>query len=149
MSLQIKRLSVMVFAVLVLSASLTWATGFRLGETKEQLELMYDISVTDHGTGRVTIHLTLADEGRLKPLRSVAFVVPGNDETGYEDLALSMALQKDGDKQTAHVLVKKELAERAEIQFITNTFDGNHNPLTWHSHPIPIAKFLKNEDSPK
>ena len=60
----------------VLPAGLVWAMGEQLGETKEQLKLKYDVSVKDHGTGRVTVTLTIADQGRLKPLTSVVLVIP-------------------------------------------------------------------------
>jgi hypothetical protein len=47
------------FGALVLDTNLAWALGLQLGETKEQLKLKYDVAAVDHGTGRVTINLTL------------------------------------------------------------------------------------------
>src|ERR1700683_4103948 len=40
--------------------------SFYLRETKDQLKLKYEVAVEEHGSGRVTVVFTLADEGRLK-----------------------------------------------------------------------------------
>ena len=84
-------LPVVIFMALVLSASLVWAIGFQLSETKAQLQLKYDLAVVDHGTGRVSVTLTLLDEGRLKPLRNVDLVIPNTDGSGTVDLSLPIA----------------------------------------------------------
>jgi len=140
------RLSVMAVAALVLSANIAWGLGFELGETKEQLKLKYDVSVYDHGTGRVTVKLTIADEGRLKPLRSVDLHFPSKDkyaDGGYmSDLTTSLATQKEDGKLVARVHLKKEWAERAEIRLNTATLDGKQEALTWYYHRIPIAGYM-------
>ena len=123
--------------------------GFQLGETKEQLRLKYDVSSVDHGTGRVTVNLTIADEGRLKPLDSVDLVIPSNDGTGFVDLSLPLATRKVGGKLLASVHLKRELADRAEIQLRTSTLDGKKEALTWWYHVIPIAKYIKNGEQKK
>ncbi len=143
------RLSLMVLAALVLAAGAAWAMGFQLGETKEQLRLKYDVSSVDHGTGRVTVNLTIADEGRLKPLDSVDLVIPSNDGTGFVDLSLPLATRKVGGKLLASVHLKRELADRAEIQLRTSTLDGKKEALTWWYHVIPIAKYIKNGEQKK
>jgi hypothetical protein len=140
------RLSSLVLAALVLTADLAWAEGLGLGETKEQLNLKYDVSVVDHGTGRVTVNLTIADEGRLKPLDSVDLVVPSKDGTGFVDLALSLATREVDGKRSVSVHLKRELAERAEIHLRTSSLDGKQEPLTWYYHAIPIAEYIKNGD---
>jgi len=132
-----------VFAALVLGADPAWAEGFQLGETKEQLKLKYGVLLTDHGTGRVTVTLTIADEGRLKPLNSVDLGIPSKDGTGYFDLALSLATRKVDGKQVVSVHLKRELAERAEFDLKTSTLDGKQEALTWYYHKIPIAEYLK------
>ena len=134
----------MALAAVVLTARVAGALGFQLSETKEQLRLKYDVSATDHGTGRVTVNVTLADEGRLKPLDSVDLYIPDPAGSGRPELVLSMALQKDGGKQMARVHLKKEWAERAEIHLKTWTLDGKSSPRTWYWHPIPLAGYLKN-----
>src|SRR5439155_26883103 len=76
MLMRTMRLSLMVLAALLLTAGQAWGIGEVLGQTKEELKLKYDVAVEQHvfderGTGRVTVTLTLADEGRLKPLDEV------------------------------------------------------------------------------
>ncbi|MFO0914062.1 MAG: hypothetical protein U0795_13975 [Pirellulales bacterium] len=124
-----------------------WGIGFILGETKEELKLQYDVEVQDHGTGRVSIELTIKDEGRLKPLDDVQLVIPGRDTNSdgghWMDLVVSLNLQAAGDGTRvgrAHLL--REWAERAEIQLNTHTMDGKLDPLTRLHHVIAIAKYL-------
>ena len=74
------HLPLLAFSVIALAACFAWAEGFGLGESKEELKLKYDVKVTDHGTGRVTIVLTLEDEGRLTPLTDIQFRIPGRTE---------------------------------------------------------------------
>ncbi|MBT6486212.1 MAG: hypothetical protein HOK71_16320, partial [Planctomycetaceae bacterium] len=132
-------------AAIVLPAGLAWALEFQLGETKEQLKLKYDVSVADHGTGRVTVVLTIADEGRLKPLNSVDLVISSKEQiknggTGRPDFVLSMATREVNGKQVARVHLIKDLAERAEFQLKTSQFDGK---LIMVYHVIPISDHFK------
>jgi hypothetical protein len=136
-----------VFAGVVSAAGLAWALGFELGETKEQLKLKYDVSAADHGTGRVTVTLTIADEGRLAPLsRGVDLVVRSKDGSGYADLSVSLERTSVEGKQVMRAHLAKELAERAEIRLQTNHLDGKQEPRTWYYHRIPIADYLKAAD---
>jgi hypothetical protein len=123
------RLPSIVFAAVVLTACFAWAEGFGLGETKEQLKLKYDVSLKDHGTGRVTVIVTIVDEGKLKPLDSVDLVIRSKDETRFVDLSLSLATRKFDGKLLARVHLKRELAERAEIQLRTSSLDGKKEEL--------------------
>lgn len=135
----------MAFAATILVANLAWALGFQLGETKEQLKLKYDVSVVDHGTGRVTVKLTIVDEGRLKPLDlGVDFVIPSKDGTGHVDLSLSLDRRTVDGKSVVSVHLQRELAERAEIHLKTDRLDGRVSPLTWYYYVIPIAEYLKD-----
>jgi len=140
------RLSLMILVALALTANIAWSLGLELGETKEQLKLKYEVSVYDHGTGRVTVTLKIADEGRLKPLRSVDLHFPSKDkhaDGGYmSDLVTSLATQKENGKLVARVHLKKEWAERAEIWLNTATLDGKEEVLTWYYHRIPIAGYM-------
>ncbi len=142
-------LSVVGFATLAMTTSPAWALGFELGESKEKLKLDYKVTVYDHGTGRVTITFTLADEGRLKPLNSIDFYIPSTDKHksggNMADLVLSLATREVDGKQVARIHVKKELIEKAEIQLKTSHLDGKQEPLTWYYHSIPIAGFMKVE----
>ncbi len=143
------RLLSIVFAVTVLAICLAWAEGFGLGETKEQLKLKYDVSVKDHGTGRVTVNLTITDQGRLKPLDSVDLVIPSKDGTNFVDLSRSLATRKVDGKLLVRVHLKRELAERSEIQLRTSRLDGKQEALTWYFHAIPIAEYLKDSGQDK
>ena len=143
------RLPSLMFAAIVLASNSAWALGFQLGETKEQLKLKYDVSLKDHGTGRVTVNLTIVDEGKLKPLDSVSLVIRSKDGPRFVDLSLSLATRKVDGKLLARVHLKKELAERAEIQLRTSSLDGKKEALTWYYHVIPIAERLKNGEQKK
>lgn len=138
-----------VFAAIVLVAGLAWAEGLGLGQTKEQLKLQYDVLLVDHGTGRVTVNLTIADQGRLKPLKSVELVIPSKDGTGFVDLALSLATREVDGKLLASVHLARELAERAEIHLTTSSLDGKKEALTWYYHVIPIARYMKTAEEKK
>jgi len=134
------------FAAVVLAANVAWAMGFRLRETKEQLGLKYDVSVVDHGTGRVTVNLTIADQGRLKPLDSVDLVIPNKENkegTGFVDLSVALASKEVDGKRSVSVHLTREWAERAEIQLRTSSLDGKQLGLTWYYHAIPLAGYLK------
>ena len=132
------------FAAIFLAANSAWALGRQLSETKEQLKLDYKVSAVDHGTGRVTVNVTIADAGRLKPLDSVYLVVPSKDGTGFADLSVSLAAKEVDGKLRVSVHLARELAERAEIQLRTSSLDGKKEALTWYYHVIPIAEYIKN-----
>jgi hypothetical protein len=125
-----------------------WGMGTYLRQTKDELKLKYDVAVEDHGTGRVTVVFTLADEGRLKPLEAVQLVVPAQEQnpdgSHWMDLVVSIDMSEtDGDKRVGRIQLLKKLAERAEIQLNTHTMDGKLDRFTRLHHVIPIAKYLK------
>jgi hypothetical protein len=127
--------------------------GFILGETKDELKLKYDLSVQDHGTARVTVVFTLADEGRLKPLDEVQLVIPAREKNkdggNWVDLVVSIDVRKSDDgKRVGRVHILKDLAERAELRLNTHTMDGKMDPETRLHHVIPIAKHLKQAPVP-
>jgi hypothetical protein len=136
-------------AAIVLTAEPAWALGLRLSQTKEQLKLDYKVSAVDHGTGRVTVNVTIADVGRLKPLDSVYLVVPSKDGQGFVDLSVPLATKEVDGKLMVSVHLTRELAERAEIQLRTSNLDGKKEALTWYYHVIPIAENIKNIEHKK
>jgi hypothetical protein len=136
--------SLVAFAVLVSTAQPVWALGFKLGEAKEQLGLKYDVASVDHGTGRVTLSLTITDEGKLLPIDSVDLFIPGHDGSGPVDLSVSLATRTKDGKRSAQVHLKKELAERAEFHLKTWTLGGKKKLLTWYYYAIPLADYLKD-----
>jgi len=143
MPLRMLGLAIFVFALGLFVAAPAHGMGEKLGQTKEQLQLAYDVSCIEHGTGRVTVNLTIADEGRLKPLTAVELLIPGEGGTGFVDLSIPLAVRKVDGNSRVDIHLKREWALRAEIQLRTQTLDGKREPLTWYYHSIPIAKYLK------
>jgi hypothetical protein len=143
---RIVKLVLTAIAMIAIPASFALAMGFQLGESKEELKLEYDVSIYDHNTGRVTIEFSLTDAGRLKPTRSVDLSISSDekhDGGGFKsDLTISMALRNDGAKQVARVHIRKDWAERAQIQIKTGHLDGKQEPLTWYYHSIPLKELV-------
>ncbi|MDB5335262.1 MAG: hypothetical protein JWN70_881 [Planctomycetaceae bacterium] len=155
MLMPLLRWSALLFVVVTFAwmADRAWGIGFYLSETKEELKLEYDVSVQDHGTGRVTVVLTLADEGRLKPLDDVQLVIPGREKNqdggNWMDLVVSIDMRKtNAGQRVGRVHLTKEWAERAEIQLNTHTKDGKKDSLTRLHHVIPLTKYLKKVPLP-
>lgn len=109
--------------------------------------MKYDVSVVDHGTGRVTIMLTLADEGSLKPLDSVDLVIPGQkkekDGSSWMDLVVSIDMRSQDGKRVGRVHLRKEWAERAEFWLMTWHQDGT-KLVEGQYHRIPLASYMKS-----
>lgn len=140
-------LPALVLAAVALAAGPAFGLGFELGETKEELKLVYDVATTDHGTGRVTITVTIADEGRLKPLsRGVSLHIPDQGGSGYADLSVNLERRQEGGKQVVSIHLTRELAERGAIHLKTDHLDGKVEPLTWYYHSIPLADYLKKAE---
>ncbi len=108
------RTVITVAAALVIPASFALAVGTQLGESKDKLQLKYDVSVYDHETGRVTVTFSLEDAGRLKPINSIDLSIPSQEKHasgGYKsDLTISMATREEGNKQVARVHIRKDWA---------------------------------------
>ncbi|MBN1909299.1 MAG: hypothetical protein JW818_06145 [Pirellulales bacterium] len=141
-------LTLILFATVVLATEPALALRERFGQSKEQLKLDYNVAVTDHGTGQVTVVLTITDEGRLKPLNSVDFFIPGKEGTGYVTLSLVLATKEVGGKRVARVHLTKELAKQAEFHLSTSTFDGKKTARGGYYFVIPIAKHLEKGNNP-
>src|SRR5580704_10015869 len=151
MLMRLLRLSavLLVAAVSFGTVDRAWGEGFYLRQTKDQLKLKYEVAVEEHGSGRVTVVFTLADEGRLKPLEAVQLVIPAQEQnqdgSRWMDLVVSIDMaETDGGKHVGRIHLLKGLAERAEIQLNTHTMDGKLDPLTRLHHVIPIAKYMKH-----
>lgn len=130
------------FVACILAANGAWAIGFELGETKEELKLKYEVKASDHKTGRVTVTLTLEDEGRLGPLDSIDLQIADAAGPGYVDLSISLAVRKVDGKQVVTVHLLRSLAERASLQLRTHSLDGKKQGLTWYYHAIPLEPYL-------
>jgi hypothetical protein len=124
-----------------------------LNESKEQLKLQYDVAVRDSGKGSVSVTFTLADEGRLKPIFDIGLYVPAEkvDKDGgrYADLFLSLATRMVDGKKVASFDLRKDWAQRAEIQLMTVTLDGKRQQRTGSmSYVIRVAQYLDNNQMP-
>jgi hypothetical protein len=150
MRLQISRpkfLAAVAIAIAI-AATRVAAISFGLGESKAELGLKYDVAVTDHGTGRVTIVFTIEDAGRLAPLDYVRLAIPSREEDaggGHGmDLSVSIEMRRtDEGRHVGRVHILKEWAERTELWLNTHTMDGKADPLTGLYHVIRIADYLK------
>ncbi len=141
------RLPLLATAALLLTTTIVWALGHELSATKEELKLKYDVSVTVHDSGRVTVNLTITDQGQLKPLDSVQLAVPSQDKSGFYDLSLSLATENVDGKLTARAHLNRDLAERAELHLVTHTppeGGGGKSERTRYYHTIPVAKYIKD-----
>jgi hypothetical protein len=132
-----------------LAGNSAFAIGFVLSESREQLKLNYKVEVTDHGTDRVTIVFTLADEGRLAPLEAIRMVIPAetknSDGSYWIDLTVSVEMrpQPDGTR-IGRIHLRRDWAARGEIQLDTHTLDGKLDPLTRLHHVIPLKEAVTN-----
>lgn len=142
-------LPLLMLAALILAADRASALSFALRETKEELKLQYEVTVHDHGNGRIGVEFKLTDEGRLKPLESLTLNIPSwekNKDGSYSyDLVVQLELKKSNDgKRRAGFEIRKDWAERAEIWLMTSSIDGKRIAMTGNYHVIPLAKYLKD-----
>lgn len=82
----------------------------------------------------LTVVLTIADEGRLKPLDGVELGLPGQeknkDGSNWMDLVVSIDMRRTGDgNRVGRVHLRKDLAERAVIRLNKRTMDGKTGRL--------------------
>jgi len=133
----------MVLALLA-STNVASALGFQIGDSKEKLGLKYDLQLTDHGTGRVTVNLTIEDPGKLKELQSVWLVIPAQTGTGHVDLSIELATHDRDGRLQVRAHLKKELAARAQLQLrtLTNPRTGQSELLSWYYYSIPLKEYL-------
>ncbi|WP_291176238.1 hypothetical protein [Gimesia sp.] len=143
------RLITMLFGLLglLLTAQDAWAIEFGIGQSKEELGLKYELSVVDHGTGRVTIELEIADAGKLKPINSISLYIPEEGTSGRPDLMVSLATRTVDGKTQVRAHMKKELAERAQLQLKTTSDPrtGKPTPLTGYYFTIHVDEFIKDK----
>ncbi|WP_417393523.1 hypothetical protein [Gimesia sp.] len=143
------RLITMLFGLLglLLTVHDAWAIEFEIGQSKEELGLKYELSVVDHGTGRVTIELEIADAGKLKPINSISLYIPAEGKTGRPDLMVSLATTTVDGKIQVRAHMKKELAERAQLQLKTTSDPrtGKPTPLTGYYFSIHVTEFIRDK----
>ncbi|QDV52862.1 hypothetical protein [Gimesia fumaroli] len=147
MSARKSLLLLLPFFGLLFTADVAWALGFEISQSKEELNLRYELSVVDHGTGRVTVNLIIDDTGKLQALNSIDLVILSKDGTPRPDLLVSLETKKMNGKLHVRAHLNKELAERAQLQLktLTNPRTGKQELLTWFYFPISVAKMLKEQ----
>ncbi len=136
---------------ILLSASVALGLGVQIGQTKDELGLKYDLAATVHDSGRVTVRLTIADQGKLKPLDAVSLQIPSSDKSGYSDLSVSLATDKVDGKLVATAHLSRELADRAAIHLQTHSSPngGPRSDRSWYYYSIPLRDAIKDAQSAK
>lgn len=140
--------SSLALVALLLAAGIAWGLGSELGQSKEQLGLEYDLAVTDHHNGRVTLNLTIANQGKMAPLDTVQLTIPSDELKGYYDLVISLATEKQGGKLTARAHLSKALARRAVIRLTTHSSpdgDKQRSGREWVYFNIPVRQYIKDK----
>ena len=137
--------TVFVFGVVAAMANLVFALDVPLSETKDQLQLKYEVTAADLGNGRVDFALLVSDEGSLKPLDSIDLVISSGSRCGgANDLSLSLATVTHEGKISTHVVLSKELAARADFRLRNFSLNVDKEPYKFYYHSIPLAPSLKS-----
>ncbi len=153
MNIRLSRVAtgMLVVTILVLTSDPSWAIREKLGPSKDEWGLKYDVAVHDADDDKVTVVFTLADEGRLKPFYSldvIAWSKPASPRAGRTyDLNVPIKLKPTQDgKRTGEVQIRKEFVDRATIRIITLTVDGKRQSASGGVfYDIPLAKYLKKD----
>lgn len=135
------------FLGLLLTGQHARAIEFGIGQSKEELGLKYELSVNDHGTGRVTVVLDMVDAGKLKPINSISLYIPAEGKTGRPDLLVSLATRMVDGKTQVRAHLTKELAERAQLQLKTTSDPrtGKPTPLTGYYFTIHVDEYFRDK----
>jgi len=139
--------AILVVAALVLMSGRSWAIYYALGPSKDEWGLKYDVTIQDADSDTVTVVLTVADEGRLKPIYSidvVAFSKQLDSQGGRSyDVKARIELKPTDDGQRAgQVQIPKKFAAGAKIRILTQMVDGKRQPSGGSYYDIPLAKYL-------
>jgi hypothetical protein len=149
MSIRLSRLTTgMLFLVaMVVMSDRCWAIRHALGPSKDEWKMKYDVAVYEAEDDMLTVELTVADEGRLKPFYSIDLVAfskqtDGQGGRSYDvNVPIELKTATDG-KRTGQVQIRKEFLDRAKIRIITLMVDGKRQPSGGAFYDIPIAKYL-------
>lgn len=140
---------VLAVTAVVLLTSHCWAHWYRLGPSKDEWGLKYDGKVEAADGDKLSVHFTIADQGRLKPIHSVFVMAFSNpDRTGQQlvKTPIKMEPTKEG-KLTGQTEVENKFANRAMIRIFTLTVDGQSQmagPTAGARYfDIPLKKFLE------
>jgi hypothetical protein len=151
MSIRLSRLTIgtLVVAAMVLMSSPCWAIYHRLGPSKDEWGLKYDVEVNPAEGDELTVKFTLADDGRLKPFYSihlVAFSKQTDSQGGRSyDLKVPIELKPTNDgRRAGQVQIRKEFVDRALFRILTLTVDGKRQTAGAAYYDIPLKKYVDN-----
>jgi hypothetical protein len=96
--------------------TVAWAASFPLTESKEELDLEYEVSAVARD-GTVLVKLTITELGRLKPLDGVVLAIPSERGNTFDIRVPLATTLKDG-KLTTGAQLSRALAERATIELV-------------------------------
>ncbi len=136
----------LVVAAIALMCERSWAIYNKLGPSKDEWGLKYDVTVQDAGSDTLTVVFTLADEGRLKPIHSIELVAFSRqtDSQGGRSYDVKEPVKfkptEDG-RRVGQVQIRKAFADRAKFRILTLTIDGKRQPSGSY-YDIPLAKYL-------
>lgn len=139
----------LVVIAVVLVTSYSWAHWYALGPSKDEWGLKYEGEVHAADGNKLSVHFTVGQQGRLKPIHSVfvmAFSNPDRSGTNLVKTSIPMKPTEDG-KLSGQVEIGKEFADRAVIRIFTMTVDGR-SQMTGPTagaryYDVPLKKFLK------
>ena len=111
----------LVVAAVVLIADRCLAIYHGLGPSKDEWGLKYDVAISDADGSNLTIVLTLADEGRLKPISRIELIALSKqaDSQGGRsyDVLVPLELKPTPDgRHAGRVQMRKEFIDRAEFR---------------------------------
>mgnify|MGYP003337524107 FL=1 len=140
---------VVAIITVVLTTSYLWAHWYNLGPSKDEWGLKYDVQVESGNADKLLVRITIADQGRLKPIHSVfvmAFSNPDRTGTNLVKSPVTMKPTEDG-KLAGQIEVSKAYADRAVIRIFTMTVDGRSHTTGPSAgaryYDLPVNKFLK------
>lgn len=138
---------VLVVIAVVLMSSRSWAVYYELGPSKDEWGLKYEGEVTATKEGKLNVHFTLADQGRLKPIHSVhvfASTPPDRHGSSTYLLKAGMPMKPDQNGKLAGQLeIDRKLLDLAVVRIFSYTVDGQPQKQGVRYYDIPLRKLVK------
>ena len=144
-------MGLLVVTAVLLLPGVSWAVFYALGPSKDEWGLKYEVEVSSPEAStpegdQLSVHFTLADQGRLKPIYSATVIAFSNpDRDGARSYLAKAPIDlkpTTGGKLAGQAPISKKLADRAIIRILTLTFDGQrHTSASYYD--IPLKKYLK------
>lgn len=153
MSMQRTRvlLGMSAIAALALLPGMCWAIFYGLGPDKDEWGLRYNVEVVESESNpeMLTVRFTLINEGRLKPIHSVGLSALQKENVSqgtktFEKLGPFAFKVNASGKRVAEKQIRKDQAQNAVMQVLTQRVDGKHQSQGAAYYDIPLKKFLEN-----